>query len=163
MTRIDQSHRPEERMEEFVLKHENKLYRTALAIMKNKADAEDIVQEVFVKVMEKGPIFESQEHETAWLIRVTVNLCKSRLRLGWWKKTIPLFESYPAKTNEQHHLMETILSLPAKYRIVIHLFYYEGYTTREIAKITKQKESTVRSLLFRARQKLKIILKEDMP
>lgn len=150
-------------MEEFVLKHENKLYRTALAIMKNKADAEDIVQEVFVKVMEKGPVFESQEHETAWLIRVTVNLCKSRLRLGWWKKTIPLFESYPAKTNEQHHLMETILSLPAKYRIVIHLFYYEGYTTREIAKITKQKESTVRSLLFRARQKLKIILKEDMP
>lgn len=163
MTRIDQSHRPEERMEEFVLKHENKLYRTALAIMKNKADAEDIVQEVFVKVMEKGPVFESQEHETAWLIRVTVNLCKSRLRLGWWKKTIPLFESYPAETNEQHHLMETILSLPAKYRIVIHLFYYEGYTTREIAKITKQKESTVRSLLFRARQKLKIILKEDMP
>lgn len=149
-------------MEEFVLKHENRLYRTALAIMKNKADAEDIVQEVFVKVMEKDPVFESPEHEIAWLIRVTVNLCKSRLRLNWWKKTIPLFESYPAETNEQHYLMETILSLPSKYRIVIHLFYYEGYSTKEIAKLTEQKESTVRSLLFRARQKLKTILKEDL-
>ncbi|MGI6628565.1 MAG: RNA polymerase sigma factor [Bacillota bacterium] len=67
-------------MEEFVLKHENRLYRTAVAILGNQADAEDIVQEVFVIVMEKRPSFESPQHEVAWLIRVTVNLCKSRLR-----------------------------------------------------------------------------------
>ncbi len=149
-------------MEEFVLKHENRLYRTAVAILANQADAEDVVQEVFVKVMEKRPSFESAQHEAAWLIRVTVNLCKSRLRSSWWRKTVPLLKSYPAQTSEQHYLMETILSLPAKYRIVIHLFYYEGYATQEIAEITGQKESTVRSQLTRARQKLKAILKEEM-
>ena len=148
-------------MEGFVLKHERRLYRTAVAILGNKADAEDIVQEVLVKVMEKHPVFQSPEHEIAWLIRVTVNRCKSRLRLSWRKKTDPLLESYPAQSEEQQHLMETILSLPAKYRIVIHLFYYEGYTTAEIAGITGQKESTVRSLLTRARQKLRTMLQED--
>ena len=157
----DQSCRPEDWIEEFVLKHESRLYRTAAAIMGNKADAEDIVQEVFVKVMEKHPVFQSPEHEIAWLIRVTVNQCKSRLRLSWWKKTDPLLESYPAQSEEQQHLMESILSLPAKHRIVIHLFYYEGYTTAEIAGITGQKESTVRSLLTRARQKLRTILQEE--
>lgn len=148
-------------MEELVLKHEGRLYRTAAVIMKNKADAEDVVQDVFVKVMEKRPEFQSPEHETAWLIRTTVNLCKSRLRSSWWKKTEPLLDSYPAQSEKQQHLMETILSLPAKYRIVIHLFYYEGYSTREIAGIIGQKESTVRSLLTRARQKLKPFLEEE--
>lgn len=152
----------EDDIEEFVSKYENRLYRTAIAIIGNKADAEDIVQDVFVKVIEKRPIFQSLEHETAWLIRVTANLCKSRLRSSWWKKTVPLLESYPAQTEEQNHLMETILLLPAKYRVVIHLFYYEGYTTKEIAEMTDQKESTVRSLLTRARQKLKSFLKEEM-
>lgn len=158
----EQSHRPEDCVEEFVLKHENRLYRTAVAILGNQADAEDIVQEVFVIVMEKCPSFDSPQHEAAWLIRVTVNLCKSRLRSSWWRKTVPLLKSYPAQTNEQHYLMETILSLPAKYRIVIHLFYYEGYTTEEIAEIIGQRGSTVRSQLTRARQKLKAILKEEM-
>lgn len=156
------SFQPEDDMERFVLQHENRLYRIAIAIIGNKAEAEDIVQDVFVKVIEKRPTFQSLEHETAWLIRVTSNLCKSRLRSSWWKKTVPLLESFPAQTEEQKHLMETILLLPAKYRVVIHLFYYEGYTTREIAEMTKQKESTVRSLLTRARQKLKSFLKEEM-
>lgn len=148
-------------MEEFVLRHESRLYRTALAILGNKADAEDMVQEAFVTVMEKRPVFQSPEHEVAWLIRVTVNLCKSRLRSGWWRKTVPLLKSYPAETEEQEHLIGAVMSLPTKYRIVIHLFYYEGYTTQEIAGITGQKESTVRSQLTRARQRLKAILKEE--
>lgn len=156
-----QSCRTKDWMEEFVLKYENRLYRTAVAIMANKADAEDIVQDVFLKAMEKRPDFQSSDHEIAWLIRVTVNLCKSRLRSSWWKKTEPLLDSYPAQSEREQHLMEAILSLPSKYRIVIHLFYYEGYTTKEIAGITKQKESTVRSLLTRGRQKLKLSLKEE--
>lgn len=157
----NQAKPPGDSMEDFVLKHENRLYRTAIAIMGNKADAGDIVQEVFVKVMEKRPEFHSPKHESAWLIRVTVNLCKSRLRSAWRKKTQPLLDSYPARSDEEMRLMETILSLPAKYRIAIHLFYYEGYTTAEIAEITKQREPTVRSLLTRARQKLRTILKEE--
>lgn len=150
-------------MEEFVRKYESRVYRTAVAIMGNRADAEDIVQDAFIKVLEKRPEFESPEHEIAWLIRVTVNLCRSRLRSKWWKKTEPLLDSYPARSESEQQLMETILSLPAKYRIVLHLFYYEGYSTREIAEITEQKESTVRSLLTRARQKLGALLKEETP
>ncbi len=148
-------------MESLVLRHESRLYRTALAIMGNKADAEDIVQEVFLKVVQSRPDFQSDQHEKAWLIRVTANLSKSRLRSTWWKKTEPLLESYPAATGEQYDLLESILSLPPKYRAVIHLFYYEGYATGEIAEITEQRDSTVRSLLTRARQRLKTALREE--
>lgn len=147
--------------EEFVLKYENRLYRTAIVIMRNRVDAEDIVNDVFIKIIEKKPIFQSPEHELAWLIRVTVNLCKSRLRSSWWKKTVPLLDSYPANSKGEQYLMDVIDALPSKYRIVIHLFYYEGYSTKEIAEITQQKESTVRCLLTRARQKLKLFLEEE--
>ena len=152
--------RPED-FEAFVTKHENRLYRTALAIMGNISDAEDIVQEVFLRAYEKAPEFESEEHEKAWLIRVTVNFCKSRLRSPWRKRTESLLNSYPATEPEQHKLLEYILALPPKYRTVIHLFYYEGYSVKDIAELTEQKETTVRSLLTRARQKLKTVLKED--
>jgi RNA polymerase sigma-70 factor (ECF subfamily) len=151
----NQSSRPVDWMEEIVSRNEDKLFRTAIAIMGGKADTEDIVQDVFVKLLEKQPDFKSPEHETAWLIRVAVNLCKSRLRTHWWKKTVPLLDIYPAQTDEQQSIMETILSLPSKYRAVIHLFYYEGYSTKEIAEITGQKESTVREQLTRARRMLK--------
>ena len=160
----NQSNRPVdlvEKAEETVKRNEDKLFRTALAIMGSKSDAEDIVQDVFVKLFEKQPNFESSEHETAWLIRVTVNLCKSRLRSHWHKKTVPLLETYPAQTNEQQEILETVLALPSKYRTVIHLFYFEGYTTKEIAEITKQKESTVREQLTRARRLLKNFLEGE--
>lgn len=152
--------RPED-FEAFVTKHENRLYRAALAVMGNKPDAEDVVQEVFLRAYEKAPRFESEAHEKAWLIRVTVNLCNSRLRSPWRKRTEPLLDSYPAAEPEQRELLEHVLSLPPKYRAVIHLFYYEGYPVKDIAELTGQKESTVRSLLTRARQKLKSVLKED--
>ena len=150
-----------EKFEETVKRNEDKLFRTAIAIMGGKADAEDIVQDVFLKLFEKQPRFESSEHETAWLIRVAVNLCKSRLRSHWRKKTVPLLETYPAQTDEQRELIETVLSLPSKYRTVIHLFYYGGYSTKEIAEITKQKESTVREQLTRARRMLKDFLEGE--
>lgn len=157
----NQSDRPVDWMEEAVRRHEDRLFRTALAIMGGKAEAEDVVQDVFVKLLEKQPHFESPEHETAWLIRVTVNLCKSRLRSPWRKKTVPLLDTYPAQTDEQLHVLETVASLPSKYRIVIHLFYYEGYSTKEMAEITRQKESTVREQLTRARRLLKDFLKGE--
>ena len=152
--------RPEDFVE-FVTKHENRLYRAALAVIGNKTDAEDVVQEVFLRAYEKAPEFESEAHEKAWLIRVTVNLCNSRLRSPWRKRTEPLLDSYPAAEPEQRELLEHVLSLPPKYRAVIHLVYYEGYTVKDIAELTGQKESTIRSLLTRARQKLKSVLKED--
>jgi RNA polymerase sigma-70 factor (ECF subfamily) len=144
-----------------VRRHEDRLLRTAAAIMRCAAEAEDVVQDVFVKLFEKSPVFESPEHETAWLIRVTVNLCKSRLRLHSRKKAAPLLDVYPAQNQEQHGLMQTVLALPAHYRTVIHLHYYEGYSTREIAEITRQKESTVRQQLTRARRMLKEYLEGE--
>ncbi len=119
------------------------------------------MQEAFLRAYEKAPEFISEEHEKAWLIRVTVNLCNSRLRSPWRKRREPLLDSYPAPKPEQRELLGHVLSLPPKYRAVIHLFYYEGYPVKDIAELTGQKESTVRSLLTRARQKLKSDLKED--
>ena len=157
----DKSNRPVDNLEDFVRRHENRIYRTAAAIMGSKADAEDVMQDVFLKVIEKSPEFQSAEHEKAWLIRVTVNQCRSCLRSPWRKRTVPLTDTYPARDDEQHNLMETVLTLPAKYRTVICLFYYEGYSTKEIASLTKQKEPTVRSHLTRARHMLKEFLKGE--
>jgi RNA polymerase sigma-70 factor (ECF subfamily) len=149
-----------------VYKHENKIFRTALAIMGNKPDAEDVMQDVFLKVItesqKKDFGFDSDEHEEAWLTRVTVNQCKSALRLNKWRRTVPLeeiCETHGADdAKEKSALMESINSLPPKHRIAIYLYYYEGYSTKEIADITHQNESTVRSHLARARSKLKDLL-----
>ena len=148
-------------VEAIIKKHENKLFRTALAIMGNKADAEDIVHDAFIKLFERQQDFASAEHEAAWLIKVTVNLCKNRLRSHWWKRTVPLLDTYPAQNDSQHDIMQSILALPSKYRMAIHLFYYEGYSTKEIAEITTQKESTVRQQLTRARRMLKDLLEGE--
>jgi len=147
--------------EEIVKRNLNRLLRTAVAIMGSKAEAEDIVQDTFIKLIEKQPDFNSPEHETAWLIRVTVNLCKSRLRSHWWQKTVPLLESHRAQYDEQIDILQTILSLPVKYRTVIHLFYYEGYSTKEIASLIELKEPAVRKQLTRARAILKDIFIEE--
>jgi RNA polymerase sigma-70 factor (ECF subfamily) len=144
-----------------VTKHENRLYRIALAITGNISDAEDIVQEVFLRAYERAPAFESEEHEKAWLMRVTVNLCNSQWRSPWRKRRGMLLDSYPASEPKQHELLEQIMLLPTKYRTVIHLFYYEGYSIKDIAELTGYKESTVRSHLTRARQKLKSVLKHS--
>ena len=141
--------------------HENKLLRTALAILGSKADAEDVVQDAFIKLFEKQQNFESPAHEAAWLIRVTVNLCKNRLRSHWWKRTVPLLDTYPAQNDSQLEIMQSVLALPSKYRGVIHLFYYEGYSTKEIAEITQQSEAAVRQQLTRARRMLKDFLEGE--
>jgi len=148
-------------IEDVVIKNETKMFRTALAVVGNNADAEDIVQDVFIKLLHQRPTFESSDHETAWLIRVTINTCKNHLRSYWWRKTVPLLESHPAQTEEQQNTMQAVLALPTKYRIVIHLFYFEGYSTKEIAKITEQNESAVRQQLTRARRALKDFLEGE--
>lgn len=157
----NQLNEPVEWIEESIRQHGDRLFRTAIAIVGNKVDAEDIVQETFIKLFEKRPEFQSVEHEKAWLIRVTVNLCKSHLRSHWWKKTEALLDSYPAEIKEEHELIEAIQKMPIRYRIVIHLFYYEGYSTKEIAEITKQKYGTVRQQLTRGRRMLKDLLKGE--
>ncbi|HOQ07589.1 MAG TPA: sigma-70 family RNA polymerase sigma factor [Clostridiales bacterium] len=147
--------------EAFVTRHENSLFRAALAIMGNVSDAEDILQETFLRAYEKAPEFASDKHERAWLMKVAVNLCKSKLRSPWHRRRVELTESYPASGPEQHELLEQVMALPPKYRTVIHLYYYEGYSAKDISELTGQKESTVRSHLARARQKLRSVLEEE--
>lgn len=146
------------RLEQVVLQYENTLYRAALAILADVGEAEDAVQDTFLKYIEKAPAFDGPDHEKAWLIRVTVNGCKSRLRSPWRRRSAPLLDTYPAADGAERETMEELLALPPKDRAAVHLFYYEGYQTGEIARMTGEPEGTVRSRLSRARGKLKKML-----
>lgn len=135
--------------------NENRLYRAALAILGDPHEAEDAVQDAFVTYLEKAP--GNLENPAAWLMRVLVNGCKSRLRLAW-RQVAPLPDALPAPSPEEREELEELWQLPAEERAAIHLFYYEGYSTREIAAITGAAEGTVRSRLSRARERLRSLL-----
>ncbi len=141
--------------EELVSVYQNMLYRVALSHTGSREDAEDMVQETFLRWLKNRPEFESEEHEKAWLLRVVINLCTNLVRKKGNRGQAELLDIYPAADPEQHELIDTIMRLPPAYRDAIYLYYYEGYSTGEIAVITNQKESTVRSCLHRARLKLK--------
>lgn len=146
-------------------KYGDMIYRLSFSYTKNQADAEDTVQDVFVKLMERLPKFESEEHEKAWIIRVTINACKNKLKAFWRRETSPLADSPEPYKNDAYivesPVLEAVMTLPAIYRTAVYLYYYEGYKSSEIASILNKRESSVRSILHRARAQLKIILKED--
>lgn len=152
--------RSEQSFEELLRRQENRVYRTALAILGNVQDAEDQAQETFLRYLEKHPAFESPEHEKAWLLTVTRNGCISRLR-SKQRQNLPLEVDIPTPGPEEREELEELFALPPEDREVLHLFYYEGYSTREIAKITGAREGTVRSRLSRARGKLKALLEVE--
>jgi RNA polymerase sigma-70 factor (ECF subfamily) len=137
------------------------LLRVAFSYMKNISDAEDMVNNTFLKLMEKNPSFESDEHKKAWLIRVTINLCKNRLKTAWFRKNIPLEDNNLSFLPEENVIISTVLELPEKYRSIILLYYFDGYSIKEIAYILEAKESTISSRLQRARKQLKSKLMED--
>lgn len=149
-----------EDLEGLVLAHETTLYRAALALLGDVHEAEDAVQDTFLKYIEKRPALEGEDHARAWLLRVTINGCKSRLRAPWRRRRAPMPELLPAAPEEREVLME-IYALPPKDRAAIHLFYYEGYQTAEIAAMTGEAEGTVRSRLSRARKKLRKLLEGE--
>ncbi len=142
-------------------RYSDTLIRIAYTYLKNRSDSEDIVQEVFLKLVEKAPIFTDEEHEKAWLIRVAINLSKNHLKSAWFKRTIPFDDKEYSFTPKENEVMSTVLELPVKYRSLIFLFYFEKYKITEIADILGKKESTVGSQLYRARKLLKAKLKED--
>lgn len=149
------------RLEELVNKHENTLLRAALAILGDVQEAEDAVQETFLRYLEKRPELRDGEHEKAWLLKVTANRCKSLLRVKKRRPTVELLDVYPAPDGETGELVEAIQALPANQRAAVHLHYYEGYTTDEIAAILGQRPGTVRSHLSRARSSLRAYLTEN--
>ncbi|MBQ8556585.1 MAG: sigma-70 family RNA polymerase sigma factor [Clostridia bacterium] len=139
------------------------VYRLARVHMGNPADADDVFQDVFLKFAEKSPDFSSEEHLRAWLIRVTLNRCRSHYRSNWWKRIAPLEDAVHAvlPAPKDPMLDEALDKLPSRYRTVIHLHYFENYDTSEIAALTGQRSSTVRSQLTRARQMLALHLKGE--
>ena len=151
------------RLEALVTKYENTLFRAALAILADPHEAQDAVQDAYVKFLEKQPQFQDGEHARAWLLKVTANGCKSRLRARKRHPVAELLDTYPAPEGDSRELVEAILSLPANQRAAVHLHYYEGYSTGEIAAILGQRPGTVRSHLSRAREALRTYLKGEEP
>ena len=137
------------------------IYRLAYARTGSRADAEDIMQEVFVRLLRAGPDFADREHARAWLLRVAANCANDWFRAPWRRREGPLTDSLPAPEHEDGGVVEAVLALPAKYRTAVHLYYYEELSVAEIAKITGKSESAVKSRLFRARAMLREALKED--
>ena len=149
--------RTEKEIGEVYERHQLMLYRICFTYMKNRADTEDMVQDTFIQLMNKGPKFQNEEHEKAWLIRVATNLCKNKLK-HWWSKNIS-FEKKHSKFHinelEIDGTLQVILDLPDKYKTAIYLYYYEEYTSMEISKILGIPASTIRNHLYEARNILK--------
>lgn len=151
---------------EVIEKYSNAVYRMAYSLVKNKYDADDIHQEVFAIYIVKRPKFENAEHERAWFMRVTVNLCKNLWKTAWRQKVVSLDEDFEeniemASELKDDGIIDVVRTLPFKYRTVIHLFYYEEFSIKEISDILKMKPSTVRTHLTRARAKLKELLEKE--
>lgn len=132
--------------------------RLCMIHLKNYADTEDIFQNVFLKYALSSRSFESQDHEKAWFIRVTINACKDLIKSFFRSRTVSLDQlmEQPGQLREDHReVLEAVLSLPQKYREVIYLHYYEGYTAPQISEILGKNTNTVYTLLTRSKNLLK--------
>lgn len=140
-----------------VNKHSNMIFRICYGILCNKDDAEDAMQDTFLKYLTKAPKFESDEHEKAWLIRVATNVSKNMFILRYKRKSIDIDELVDVGvTNEDKYVFEAISELPVKYKIVMMLFYIEGYSVKEVSKIISVSEDAVRKRLQKGREILKL-------
>jgi RNA polymerase sigma-70 factor (ECF subfamily) len=139
----------------------NMVYRLAYACMRSTMDAEDVYQDVFLRYFRKRPVFGSEEHRRAWLLRVTVNQARTVFRSAWFRRTVPLDERAAFSEPEEQKLDEALMQLSGKDREVLHLYYYEELPVREIGALLHRKESTVRTQLTRARRRLGEILKGE--
>ncbi len=142
-------------------RHGESILRLAYSYLHNQSDAEDILQDTLIQYLRTSPTLESPAHEKAWLLRVAGNLSKNLLRAQGYRQADQLEETLVAQEREDlSYVWEAVKALPVPYRETIHLYYYEGYSTAQIAQILDQKESTVRSRLKRGREKLKPLLEE---
>lgn len=155
--------------EEVIDRYADMVYRLALLQVKKQADADDVFQEVFVRLVRHIHKLQDWDHVKAWLIRVTINCAKKHFDRYWNKNVIFLDETEEMISEEKGYeeaegdgpVCQAVGRLPEKYRVVVHLFYYEELSVAQIAKATKQKETTVKSQLFRAREMLKTWLEGE--
>lgn len=149
-------------IEQLVRRYGDTVYRLAYAQTRSRHDADDIFQEVFLRVAQHRPVFDSDAHAKAWLLRVTLNCLKSHWRAAWRRHDVPLDERIPLPAPEERALDDALRRLAPKYRAAVHLFYYEGYSAEEIARMTGEKPSAIRTRLTRARAQLREMLKGEM-
>jgi RNA polymerase sigma factor (sigma-70 family) len=149
-----------ERAERLVADYADTILRMSYTYLKNTADAQDVCQEVLIKLMQEERTFESAEHEKAFVLRVTANACKDVLKSVWHKRVCGLeaCAETPAPPEPENEVLSAVNTLSAKYRAVIYLYYYEGYHAEEIGRILGMPAATVHTRLARGREKLKWIL-----
>lgn len=143
--------------------HMDHIFRLAFNCLKSRADADDVTQTVLLRLYETDKTFDSDDHLKYWLVRVTINECKKYWRSPWWRTED--FEDYAnsliADEPQDSSLFDAVMALNQKYRIVIFLYYYEGYTIEEIAKLLNLPRGTIGTRLKRARERLKKNLSEE--
>lgn len=155
--------RTDKEIADLYTRHSNMLYRVCYSYMKNASDTENAVQDTFIRLIEKGPRFESEEHEKAWLIRTATNICKNTLK-HWWRKNSNIDDLQdvegPDNTDKigADEVLRAVMDLPDKYKTVVYLYYYEGYTSVKIADMLNKPQSTIRNYLHEAR----LILRERL-
>ncbi|MBR2284340.1 MAG: RNA polymerase sigma factor [Ruminococcus sp.] len=147
-------------------RHSGSVYRLAYAMCRNKADAEDIMQDTFIRLLGADISFPDERSEKAWLMKVCANRCRDMFRSLSYRRQLNSVQLDEAglycETPEESRVFEAVMSLPQSYRIAVHLYYYEGYTIREIAGILGKTETAVQTRLYRARKMLRDILKEEL-
>lgn len=148
--------------EQILQRNSSTVYRIAYLRTGNTHDAEDIMQEVFLRFVKYSPKFESAEHEKAWFIRTTINRTNSFFTSAWKRNTVEL--SGEIATYDQipdDKIIDAVMSLPKDISTVVHLYYYEDMPIKDIAKVTNKSESAIKSLLFRGRKILKLSLEDE--
>ena len=142
-------------------RHINMIYHVSYSYMKNAADAEDISSEVFAKLLKTSVKFKNAEHEKAWLLRTAINLCKNSLK-SWRRKNENIDDYYDlASDNHEDETLKAVMDLPERYKSAVYLYYYEGYSSEEIAGMLKKPRSTILNHLHEARKILKGVLENE--
>ena len=146
--------------ERLVNTYSDLILRLSYTYLKSTQDAEDICQTVFLKLLTSGQVFDRPAHEKAWIVRATANACKDVLRSSCRRRTVGLevVAETPAPAAPTGDVLEAVMALPENYRDAVYLYYYEGYSVREIASLLGRSESAVNAHLSRGRQKLRMIL-----
>lgn len=168
---MEQEFARELRWNNLAAEYQTMLYRVAFANMHNRADAEDVVQEAFLRYMKDEKPIANKEHEKAWLIRTTIHICMDMLKSSWHRRTVPFADSLQVLSGEidlpyqlkDDRALEAVLKLPVHYRNPLYLFYYEDYSIQEIAGVLHEKEGTIKTRLRRGREEVKKILTERRP
>lgn len=158
--------RTEEELNQAIATYADMVKRICMVHLKNKADMEDIFQNVFLKYYEDDTIFANKEHEKAWLIRVTINACKDLLKSFFHRQMVPIddflnIQMEVPQDKQNYEVLTKVLNLPAKYKNVIYLYYYEEYSVEKIAEILRKKPASVYTLLQRGRKLLKDIIEKE--